>query len=853
MTVPVLPDIRTVPHAPDTAHSVVARSAELAEIGRCTADRMGALLVGTPGVGKSSLLEAALEQAGRAGARIVRGEHLGERIPAAVRRSRGRLVIGIDDVHLAERAVWGAAHRLAHQGEALLIATAETGAALPEGVRRLLAGRRMRRLGVAALDRSGTAGLLAARLGGPVGVDTTERFWGLSGGNALLLRELTDHARAEGTLRRTDGTWHWPGLSGPPGDGPADLVDLLLSDLTPEERELAGMLALAGTLEAGLDVVARLGEAAESLQRRGILTAETSGYRLSLRLDPPLYGAVLAARLPELTARRLRLRIAEAIGATGARRPHDAVRIVRVTAGTGRQPDAELRAAAATGALHAEDFALAESLCASLSRSAVPGPAAHEAVMMLGAALAGQRRYIEAEACFARPAQRGEVVRRRALNLALGLGRPAEAEAVAGADRGVRALVRLFKDRVPEALRLAERAAAETGGAGDSGDTRPLLALLRYVSGDGRGALAVLPRPSSSRSGDSGSRNGDSGVDAAFLGGWITRATSGPTAVGPAVDRLRADGGPRALAHADLLEAQLLRETGRQTRAAALSRRAAAYHGPADWLTTRAWRIALLAGAVAESDDAREAASLLREARAAERAEPGHPLMADAVALEAARVTACLGDRAGAAREALETAGRALRAGRRSQGLTALHMAARAGAAGRALALWRTHASPETVCAPVDVVRLRHIRALARRDGSALDDVSHAYEELGLLPLAAEASAQAAGAHRSADGPRAARAARGRGEALAARCETGVPAWAAPPWDEPRTHHELTAREQEVASLAGARLSNQEIADRLVLSVRTVENHLYRAYAKLGVTSRAELAVRPVAGAGRTG
>jgi DNA-binding CsgD family transcriptional regulator len=36
-------------------------------------------------------------------------------------------------------------------------------------------------------------------------------------------------------------------------------------------------------------------------------------------------------------------------------------------------------------------------------------------------------------------------------------------------------------------------------------------------------------------------------------------------------------------------------------------------------------------------------------------------------------------------------------------------------------------------------------------------------------------------------------------------------------------------------------LTNAEIADRLVVSVRTVESHLYRAMQKLGVRSRAEL------------
>ncbi len=52
----------------------------------------------------------------------------------------------------------------------------------------------------------------------------------------------------------------------------------------------------------------------------------------------------------------------------------------------------------------------------------------------------------------------------------------------------------------------------------------------------------------------------------------------------------------------------------------------------------------------------------------------------------------------------------------------------------------------------------------------------------------------------------------------------------------------LSAREREVALLATSGLTSQQIADRLFLSRRTVENHLQRAYTKLGVTSRDALA-----------
>ncbi|MGO9906165.1 MAG: response regulator transcription factor [Solirubrobacteraceae bacterium] len=52
----------------------------------------------------------------------------------------------------------------------------------------------------------------------------------------------------------------------------------------------------------------------------------------------------------------------------------------------------------------------------------------------------------------------------------------------------------------------------------------------------------------------------------------------------------------------------------------------------------------------------------------------------------------------------------------------------------------------------------------------------------------------------------------------------------------------LSAREAELAALAAQGLSNAEIAERLVLSVRSVETYLYRAMHKLGVNDRRELA-----------
>jgi DNA-binding NarL/FixJ family response regulator len=79
-------------------------------------------------------------------------------------------------------------------------------------------------------------------------------------------------------------------------------------------------------------------------------------------------------------------------------------------------------------------------------------------------------------------------------------------------------------------------------------------------------------------------------------------------------------------------------------------------------------------------------------------------------------------------------------------------------------------------------------------------------------------------------------------EAFAARAGRELVAAGA----KPRTrsadgHKELTPQEQQIAGLARDGLTNAEIGGELFLSPRTVEWHLHKVFAKLGIDSRSGL------------
>ena len=128
----------------------------------------------------------------------------------------------------------------------------------------------------------------------------------------------------------------------------------------------------------------------------------------------------------------------------------------------------------------------------------------------------------------------------------------------------------------------------------------------------------------------------------------------------------------------------------------------------------------------------------------------------------------------------------------------------------------------------------------ALRDGDAaeLAAVSEEFERMGDLVAAVDAAAQAALAYRGQGLRGSALGCATRADALAEQCGG---AWT-PALRQASEPVPLTDREREIVMLIGEGLSNRAVAERLTVSVRTIESHIYRAMSKTGTTSRDELA-----------
>jgi DNA-binding CsgD family transcriptional regulator len=155
------------------------------------------------------------------------------------------------------------------------------------------------------------------------------------------------------------------------------------------------------------------------------------------------------------------------------------------------------------------------------------------------------------------------------------------------------------------------------------------------------------------------------------------------------------------------------------------------------------------------------------------------------------------------------------------------------------LAADRAESLADRVHSALTAARLDGIRARALDRAEPLVVAAEAHQRMGLFGHAAEL-AQRCLEHAARPGTRVAEGVgrRARAVVAAAHADLGLPATPG----SPSLPQQLTRRENEISRLAAKGLRDKDIADELVVSVRTVESHLATAYRKLGISSRGELA-----------
>ncbi|EUA42197.1 transcriptional regulator, LuxR family domain protein [Mycobacterium xenopi 4042] len=118
---------------------------------------------------------------------------------------RGRVLIGVDDAHLLDGLSAHVVHQLASTRGARLVVTVRTGADEPDAVTALWKDELLTRLDLEPLSAAATRCLIETSVGGPVDARSAERFWKLTGGNALFLRQLVADQIAAGRMRQVAG------------------------------------------------------------------------------------------------------------------------------------------------------------------------------------------------------------------------------------------------------------------------------------------------------------------------------------------------------------------------------------------------------------------------------------------------------------------------------------------------------------------------------------------------------------------------------------------------------------------------------------------------------------------------
>lgn len=862
------------------AWPLVGRDRELAVVARALASGRSLVIVGEPGAGKTRLVRDGL--ASTATPETVIEVSPTEVLAAMSRISRASpspvLRVVVDDFDVVDPTARTTLTDLARSGAIRLVAITTGGAGASDLVPLWKEGL-ADRVDVPPLSRASFDELVQSVLDAPVERGTLDALWRTANGNVLVLREVLIDAMEGGTLRKDAGVWFASESLVVGRSRLRELVESRIGRLTPDEQQVVDLLAVGHSV--GLRLLEELVdfEAVARLEERGLLRVEheSRGRRVTVRLSQPTYGEVRRTSLAVTRRHDLLRRLGAAVEGRRARRTGDAYRLAAWGLETGSgDPALFLRAAyeVSTVAHELQVAALDRSSSGSMTVDTGGARVGDLALRFCLAALdtgggAFAARYALRAATMANDRSTAARVRRQleALStdeagLAAAVYEIAYSQLILDVDgHGALATIdaasaRISDDAQLRRLRFARARVLADWSAGQ--DARDELEAIRFDAAQ-----------------DARRRAAATGL-LALVEGIVGRCEEANEAAQEALDALQALGplpGDVDASTVAVFRVHALRLAGRLGEAQIALDQTMLTHYPVITVSQRgqlrfiAGEIALVTGEVMAAERSfREAAACFRledtagltslaaaglvlartqlgdvdgatqMAEAMHAEPPRFPLVAAVVEVATAWFEATSGRHRSARDGLVQSIARHLEAGRLTIVIRQAHELARLG-------------FPEDAVEPLafaqragcDAAWLDAMRAFAEGsragDGTRLDAVSEQFAAVGAVLWAAEASLLAAPCHREAGLLARAKASRARADVLLGSCP-GVTTFIVASADAPPA---LTRREHEVAMLAGAGLSDRDIAARLFISVRTVQTHLANAYGKLGARRRTEL------------
>jgi DNA-binding CsgD family transcriptional regulator len=758
----------------------------------------------------------------------------------------GRPLVVVDDAHLLDHPSALVVSQLMHSPEVDVICAWRSGEAATE-LEWVLRDERSVVVELQPLSRDDVSTLLDSVLGPPVPNETAEALYRHSQGRGLFLRELVEDANTAHALTRGDEGWvlspTWR-----PGARVMELVARRIGRRTDPERVVLEALALAEPV--GLDLLASISDpdALVSLERAQLIDVRAEGLRAEVRFAHPLYGDAVRAGLGLAAARQRKRALADALAATGLRRGGDLLTLARWRLEGGGDLDADQWATATRQAI-ALDAPEAEMI----TRRAVDAGAGAVPLAALGLLRAKARDLAGARAAFEEGARVAEDDDERAF-VAVGHARALfwvadrTDEALASLD-AARARMEDGEAQLPVAIQRISvlinagrltQGLAEIDRILSTPDLSPepriealnLRAIGLAFAGrtyEARAAASDLLQEGLGLAGSHPHLLPAAAAPSVVVG--LVTGELAPTA--ELVDQFRGGArGAEATGYLAALEGRLILMQGRMATALDRLREGRERLALTMARARSTWVEALISETLAHL-------GLPPDSDTEPELDPGGDLAHRFLVVDALRARAAATARRGDLPRARALMRESLEMSREAGMLaTEIWVAYEGFRIGDEELAAMVAGSAGRMAGPVGELFPRHASSYLADDANELETTALALADAGFLLCAATCAAHASRSFARGGVPSGETRCAALARDLLDRCE-GARADDLADLTEVAA---LTPRERDVVLLAAGGLSNREIAERTCTSLRTVEGHLLRAYRKLGVTSRAELA-----------